>query len=31
VHRDTKLSPDEVTKICEWTENLRKQLAGTTQ
>jgi len=30
VHRETKLSPDEVTKICKWTEDLRKQLAGTT-
>lgn len=28
VHRDTKLSPDEVTKICEWTENTRQQLAA---
>ena len=28
VHRDTKLSPDEVTKICDWTENTRKQLAA---
>jgi len=27
VHRDTKLSPDEVKKICDWTEDIRKQLA----
>lgn len=26
VHRHTKLSPDEVTKICDWTENARHQL-----
>ena len=27
VHRDTKVSPDEVKKICDWTEDIRKQLA----
>ena len=26
VHRDVRLSPEEVTMICEWTENARKQL-----
>jgi hypothetical protein len=30
VHRETKLSQEEVTKICEWTENTRQQLAATT-
>ena len=30
VHRDTKLSPDEVTKICEWTDSERQQLTATT-
>ncbi|HEX6650954.1 MAG TPA: heme-binding domain-containing protein [Pyrinomonadaceae bacterium] len=29
VHRETKLSPDEVKMICEWTENARKQLEAT--
>jgi len=29
VHRDTKLSPAEAKKICDWTENTRKQLAAT--
>jgi len=28
VHRETKVSPDEVKKICDWTENTRKQLAA---
>ena len=28
VHRHTKLSPDEVKKICGWTEEVRHQLAA---
>ena len=31
VHPETKLSPDEVKMICDWTENTRKQLAATSQ
>ena len=31
VHRETRLSPGEVTKICEWTDNLRQQLAAATR
>ena len=30
VHRETKLSADEVKKICDWTENTRQQLEATT-
>lgn len=29
VHREAKLSPDEVKMICAWTENARKQLQAT--
>ena len=29
VHREVKLSPEEVEIICEWTENARKQLEAT--
>jgi Haem-binding domain len=29
VHREARLSPEEVRVICEWTENARKQLQET--
>ena len=29
VHREAKLSPEEVRMICEWTENARRQLEAT--
>ena len=29
VHREVKLTPEEVKAICEWTENAKKQLEST--